>query len=149
MSNARCAQPPPLIYEIKNYHAPDPRSRQQYFLVNTGTLETHPNPYGTKENTHPHSKHPSASASSQDRYSLLYEQGKQTRDKLNRKRSESFQREQLEMEAYFKPELCLRSRQMVEGAQDSQSPRSFGGDGVRSSREERAHDRLHKLSSKK
>jgi hypothetical protein len=62
----------------------------------------------------------------------LYEQGKQIRDKLNRKRSESFQREQLEMEAYFKPELCRRSRQMVESAQqgeDSQSLRSFGGDG--------------------
>jgi hypothetical protein len=55
------------------------------------------------------------------------------------------------MEAYFKPELCRRSRQMVESAQqgeDSESLRSFGGDGYKS-REERAHERLHKLSSKK
>ena len=51
VSNARTAQPP-LIYEIKNYHAPDPRSRQQYFLVNTGgTFDTNPDPYGMKENT--------------------------------------------------------------------------------------------------
>ena len=52
VNNARCAQPP-LIYEIKNYQAPDPRSRQQYFLVNDGTLESqyHPHdPYGMKEN---------------------------------------------------------------------------------------------------
>jgi hypothetical protein len=63
------------------------------------------------------------------------------------------QREKLEMEAYFRPELCRRSRQIVEGAQvgeESMSLRSYGGgDAGRGRREERAHERLHKLSSKK